>query len=470
MKIKAVPGGIHRPARFESAGSGIMVVAILSIWYTTILFSSAPYLHDFTEWLYQSQVLKLLVLQPESVPGYSVHAYPVPNSLVFVIMALLGAVMPPLWAGKIFLLALVSVGYVVIRRFSRRWFDENVRLPITLILLATLVFPTFFFYGFVSYQLGLLFLVLFLSLDDCRITPGRVAAFSLILFFAHGMPFLVFGLLVLIRALLLREPRLVLSLAPACLLAAWFQYGRSVSGFVAPKPDANWSSLGEALLYKAGYTGMLGPFKNLLGREGNSLFESQAWIYWAGFFCNFLVVGIVAVFCIVIMCQRRSLIRKTQHENMLSERVMYLTSLLLGAFYVLAPYDFFGLFNPGGRVLLPMLLMLLIIGKSDVGRLVRVILWPVGLFTLLTCIQYALLVIPEGAHPPPQSTPPRAPSIEAKDSVFEFNRALYANTRFDYFNYRIFVFAHRYDDLEQDRYRGLGLKAGMVQWRNPARN
>lgn len=47
-------------------------------------------------------------------------------------------------------------------------------------------------------------------------------------------------------------------------------------------------------------------------------------------------------------------------------------------------------------------------------------------------------------------------------SVLAFNDWLYTNTSYRYFNYRIFSFSGRFEDMEVNRYQGLGFDTGLL--------
>ena len=54
------------------------------------------------------------------------------------------------------------------------------------------------------------------------------------------------------------------------------------------------------------------------------------------------------------------------------------------------------------------------------------------------------------------------PPPEVARSVLAFNEWLYRNTRYSYYNYRIFAFSHRYRQLEEEEYRGMSFRTGPL--------
>jgi hypothetical protein len=47
-------------------------------------------------------------------------------------------------------------------------------------------------------------------------------------------------------------------------------------------------------------------------------------------------------------------------------------------------------------------------------------------------------------------------------SVFEFNQKLNASTRYKYFNYRLFAFSRRFEQIESQQYQGLTFRQAML--------
>ncbi|MFC1605635.1 hypothetical protein ACFL33_02080 [Pseudomonadota bacterium] len=450
------------PAPFGKWTLGIVLLMLISAW----LAAEAPYLHDFAEWLYQGQILGNLFVHPETVPGFTIVGYPVPNTLATVLLASLGLLLPAVWAGKTFLALLLIAWYVVIGLFVRQHFEERHRDRTTLVLFATAALATFFWYGFVGYQLGLLLLTWFLSLGEDRRTPVTITAFSVALFFSHAMIFLVFGLLLFLTMLQRRDWRVMAALLPAGLLSLWFLAGRRMAQFAPPIADAQWAGWREALLYKLGYPAMMGPFKNFLRPDGSSLFETQTWIYWLGLMTNFAVVLLLCLFALVALWKNRRALWPARAEMASLDNALTSTTLALATLYLLAPYNFFGLINPGGRLILPMLLMAFVIGRADLARLLRVVFWPIAAFTLVTAGGYLYLVTSTPAAAIAEARITQGSNLPA-NSVFEFNRALYANTRFRYFNYRIFVLAERFEQMAENDYQGLAFHTGVIAQREP---
>ena len=53
-------------------------------------------------------------------------------------------------------------------------------------------------------------------------------------------------------------------------------------------------------------------------------------------------------------------------------------------------------------------------------------------------------------------------AIHSSDSVFDFNEQLYASTRYKYFNYRIFAFSRRFEQIESEQFKRLTFRHAML--------
>ena len=120
--------------RAAAAPQTLGLALLIAIPALAIGLARAPYLHDFAEWLYQAQVLIQLAVDPPSVTGFSLTPYPVPNSMAVVLLAALSAALPPVWAGKLFLCAMLVGWFLVIRAFCLRWVQPADRASATLLL------------------------------------------------------------------------------------------------------------------------------------------------------------------------------------------------------------------------------------------------------------------------------------------------------------------------------------------------
>jgi len=440
---------------------GSLLIALVALTMLAVIAGHAPYLHDFAEWLYQGQIVRQSLLDPGSVSGFTLANYPVPNSLVTMLLAAMSLVLEPIWAGKVFLILTLLAWYGVIRLFCHRFVEPRWRGMVSLFLFAIYALAPFFWYGFVSYQTALLLVTWFFAIYRPETRPWIIAIFGVAIFFAHAIVFLVFGLFLGVNLLARWNWKVVMALLPATACALWFLAGRHYAQVVPQRIDADWSGLREALIYKAGYPAMLGPFKNFIQPDGSSLLENLGWIYWPGLLVNFSVAAVLG--WLVLRAPwahyRGQLSGKTEPPQL---RMAWAASMvMIMVFYLFAPYHFFGLVNAGGRVLLPLILMAFMLGERLTIPLVRIAIWPVILFAFITSGSYLHLMLQSRA---PSFSPHATSGIQIRPtgSVLDFNAQLYASTRYKYFNYRVFSFARRFDQIESGDYRELTLRNGMV--------
>jgi len=450
-----------KPTHLQPTVYNLLLIALIVLTSFAIIIGRAPYLHDFAEWLYQGQIVKNLVIDSASVAGFTMAPYPVPNSLVTSLLAGLGLVFAPLWAGKIFLVLMLLVWYGSIRLFTRRFVEAQWCAATTLLLYSCFTLATFFWYGFMSYQLALIFLTWFFATYRENTSSPVIAAFGLAIFFSHAIIFLVFGLFLGIRLLLKWNWAVVLGLLPSTGCSLWFLVGRYVAQVEPQKIDANWNSLSEILIYKAGYPAMLGPFKNFILPDGSSLLENHSWIYWPGFITNFIVVAILGFLVLVVVWKYLKNSRAGNEETPLLRSAWATSMLLLIGFYFIAPYHFFGLVNAGGRVLIPLLLLTFMLGGRMTRPFVRILVWPVVLFTFITSGSYFYLM-KQSRQPDFSPVSTSAVDTSPSASVLDFNQQLYASTRYKYFNYRLFAFSHRFEQIESEQYQGLAFRHAML--------
>jgi hypothetical protein len=439
----------------------ILLMTLMVLTMLAIIIGRAPYLHDFAEWVYQGQIVKKTVLDAASVSQFTMANYPVPNSLVTMLLAGLSFVFTPLWAGRVFLILMLLGWFGVIRLFSGRFIDPQWRGAASLVLFVSTALATFFWYGFASYQLALMLLTWFFAVYRTETPAPVVAAFGLAIFLAHAIVFLVFGLFLGVTLLLKWNKSVVVGLVPATVCSLWFLIGRHFAQVEPQKIGAVWSGLREAVIYKAGYPAMLGPFKNFLLPDGRSLLENFGWVYWPGLLVNFAVAAVLGILIIAVGWKYlRGRTVDHQHDPLL-RKAWAISMALIMLFYLFAPYHFFGLVNAGGRLLLPLLLMAFMLGGRLALPFVRIVLWPVILFSFITSGSYFYLMLQTrqpGFSPQATATAKTLPA----NSVLEFNDQLYASTRYKYFNYRVFSMARRFDQVESEQFQGLTFRHGML--------
>ena len=382
-------------------------------------------------------------------------------------MAIFGMVFPAITAAKMFLSMLLLAWYAVLRKFVSQLGDAADSPALFFLLFSLIGLSNFFWTGFISYQLGLLLLTLFLTRFKPSMSAKELAIFALLIFLSHAMVFLIFLLLVLLQILnTAKRGHWVLALFPAGILSLWFVIGRSFTDFNSPLAGASMAGWKEVVIYKLGYPLMLGPFKNLLQPDLISLVDHFSWLYWTGFLANILVISGIGIFILFVIWPRKGAMVHGETRTGLSQRSLRICVWVLLLFYLLAPYNFFGLINPSGRITIPLLLVsLLLVRKSvqvtSLTRLLRV-LAPITLcFTFFTVFTYAVLM-QRAESPEYLAKRPEQIIMPAGVSVLQYNNLIYSKARYNYFNYRIFGFSTRFRDIELERYNRLVFRTALL--------
>ena len=176
-----------------------MTILVLGIFLFVIWAADSPYLHDFGEWVYQSKILVTYWTDPEKVAGFQWTGYPVPNILAIIVMAVLSLLFSTITAAKIFLSVLLTGWFFVLQKFVRQFGSTTDSATILFVLFSLVGLSNFFWTGFVSYQLALLLLTLFLTRFRPSMPATELAVFAVLIFLSHAMIFLVFLLLVLLE-------------------------------------------------------------------------------------------------------------------------------------------------------------------------------------------------------------------------------------------------------------------------------
>jgi hypothetical protein len=439
-----------------------------------ILWSPDPWFHDFSEWLFQAKILSLKLTQPGRVEQYMLANYPVPNSLAIFFLAGLCLFLSPIIAGKVYLILQILAWVWLLSRYVRRFVPDESQGGVFLVLTSILTFSSFFWYGFISYQLALSILVLYVLRCNGRMTAAENAVFGILLFMSHAMVALAWGVMVIatatrrassatpgVAAFLSSFSRNAAPLLAPALLATWYIAGRFSSPTADIAANAQMSGAWEGIVYKIGYPLMLGSFRNILQPDGQAVFEAWPIVYLLGAASNVAIVLLLSTWGLRVFWSIRPNDPRQQRSTMTG---WGLAAWLLILLYLLMPYDFFGLINPAGRLLLPLLIILIAVAPSSTFRCFHWAAIPAFIGVMISAAGYTVLS-DDLAHanrsgldvsflPAKEQVP--------KNSVLGFNAALYSNTRFAYFNYRVLIGHKRFDQLRAQQYQGLGFRTGPI--------
>lgn len=445
----------------------VLGLVVVSIFFLGLFAGSTPYLHDYGEWMFQGKVISLKLLSPDDVTAFQFAGYPVPNSLAIFILSVLNMLFSPMFAGKLFLGCLIVGWCAAAYLFCKRFFPNGSDSAAAWLLIVCLLgFSSLFWYGYAGYQLGALVLLIFLAVYRASMALTTIVLFSILTFFSHAMIFLQFGLIVILAVFVAKYPlRHALALMPATVLSLLFLSGRYPTESSVAQGGADWNGWLEIIVYKAGTATMLGPFKNFILPDGRALFESYPAFYWSGVVANVIVTGLVAyLILLVLIKQFKPALREYRNKDTGLKVALYAFSLIAVLLYLVAPHNFFGMENPGIRLIIPLLFTVLSLLSSSNVRLPYFLVYLVGVVTVSTVIAYSV-ALKLGDNPLVTFQRNEAPPAHVRESVLAYNEWLYRNTRYSYYNYRIFAFEKRLDQLRRENYTDLVFRTGpLIQY------
>ncbi len=249
-----------------------LYVALAAAFTAALLAADHAYLLDLPYWVYVGAAVRakwLGAAGAAATAAYPLKAYPVPNSLTSVVLALVVGPLGPAGAGKLAAVGVLLAGFAAVYVLCRRtWGRDGVYRA--LVLAATLVVSAAYWNGYLNFQLGLAGLALYGAVRARRgwaagVPPGVTLVFGVALFFCHFVPFFAFALGAGLEALARRNVRTVLALVPSAALTLWYVLakGHGDAALTEGFPD-----LRTFALYK-GYTLLkLGPFAHFLHFDG----------------------------------------------------------------------------------------------------------------------------------------------------------------------------------------------------------
>ncbi len=403
-----------------------------------VVIQPFPLLHDFLEWMYQGWLFNQLSTGTDEAIAvqYALVNYPVPNSLSQVAMGLLNTLVSPALAGKIWLgvyLGLATTLWVVAQRRSGDALQQ-------LLLTSMITFGPGFWNGYINFQFALLLFALYLLID----TSGRQRSlwltllFSILLFFSHATVFLVFALYCVASILLDRSSvfsRRVIQLScliPSALLFGW--YSIVLLSSYAAQNDTSMG-LSKWVQYKAYTLAKQGPFHNFIQHNGKSLLDQFDLVYKAGFVANFAFAGLLVLWLLVLLW---SLLRGRLAESLRSTVPVWpllITLAVCFVIYLVSGSNTLGVVNLGERFLIVALMMLLLLFKCP-ALLQRALSIMAGWFMLY--LLGATIVLSGGKLQ--QYTVARSSDTA---ELSQYVDDIYANSRHQFFNHRLFIYADR---------------------------
>ncbi|HEY2134148.1 MAG TPA: hypothetical protein VGH36_14440 [Acetobacteraceae bacterium] len=331
-------------------GFAVMAGMALPLAVGLVVTTRVLPLQDFNEWLYQGLLVK------DALAGHPAAAmlkpWPVPNALTQFLLGVMMFALPPLIAGKAFIVATILAFAAMAWRLCRR--EGLTDYAALALLVPVVILNSDFWSGYLNFQLGLLLLMLhLLVVRDGRVLPWwQEALFAVLMFFTHALTLAFLAIHLGWRAarqrgLVRGTLRVIGVLLPALVLVAWYSRADHSHGEYIPPPGQGVAGF---LLFKAYTVATYGPYQNMVfGSQGDM--QRRAWLYALG-------VGLNGLFALVTMPPLLvAALRGVRSRRSFAESMSALTGL--AAFLVL-PSTMFGAVNIGSRFLVPALMFVLV--------------------------------------------------------------------------------------------------------------
>ena len=291
---------------YPAANSGLdklwLGLAVCFVVFAIVVILRTPLLpmQDFEEWVYQSYLLKLLLVHPSAPLPVVLKHWPVPNDLSQCLLAGLMLLFHAVTAARVFIIGYLVLGSAALWRMSRLRGGMHANL-LFLAMLPLLLVNTTFWTGEMNYQVGLLiFLTYVVTPAATRDRWPAVLTFSLLLVVTHALPYAFLVLFVLAGGLRLSASwKRLMALVPSVLLALWYL-------LADPRRDdaTEYSPVlhgaKQWLAYRAYIFSKLGVYHNFV-YDGMGDAGRAHHLYLAGVVANSLMLlGIVALLLIYL--------------------------------------------------------------------------------------------------------------------------------------------------------------------------
>ena len=352
--------------------AGECYCAALYLLYAMILFAhdAAPSMTDYANWTYQG-VLFARHVQGFADSAHTLKAYPVPNSAATIGIGTLALLLPWKVAAKLWLCAQMTIFFLALRHMAR---TTGATGAMWMIVPQAVFLGVNWWYGFVNFELGIAWVLLFASLLIQRVTRGQgkdwvLGVVLVACFFTHMIPFTFCALMLGLYAAQTRRWRALWQLAPTAALSAWYLAGRFA---LADDADGRAGMAATVRSYSMGfwaykvnsYAKSFG-FVNPWDSSGSTALESLG----KGLFLLLMWASValcVSTGWLMIREMRRA------YRQGEPERFLWTNLLLVLPLYWLAPGSALGISDPGSRLLQVILALALMLTCRRHGRLLQV--------------------------------------------------------------------------------------------------
>lgn len=411
---------------------------LAGLFFFFLFLQPFPVLHDLLEWMYQAWIVNQLLLGDlETQAKYVFVAYPVPNSLSQISIAIMSFIVSPILATKIWLgMYLALVAFVANKLWQRTADATQVLLIVVLIFLG----PGFW-NGYINNQFALVLFALYFVgyTQDFTKTKFKTLLFSILIFSAHAVVFAVFFLMVVMPVLLSKEHSLrqkfnsLLPMLPASLLMSWYTLVRLFSyeaGSSTAMGLLNW------IQYKVYTIAKQGPFHNFILDSGESLLSNLHWFYQFGFAVNFLFVVFIGLWFITLVFKKlksdSDIMRRGTNLNFAAVMISLGFCALI---FFMAGSMSFGVVNLGERFLIVGLLIMLMSFTMN-----KYLAWVKTGFAALFSAYFGIATFYLSDN---ETKIYQVARSDNSEQTQEFVKNIYANSRHKYFNHRLFIYVDR---------------------------
>jgi hypothetical protein len=346
----------QRPRIVTASRVGMLFAFLLFSWYAGLILWHAlpPLMSDLQIWDIAGALLaRHLRGVPESL--YVVKHYPVPNSTIEVIPALLGLVISPVAAARLLLLIYLVIAFFSLRSIMRA---TDATPAMWWVAPSACFLGINFWYGQLGFLLGIAVLLFFTAALVRRETNSHsdwvIGALLTLLFLTHMVPYTFALLMLALFVLQTGRGRLLWQAAPSLGLTVWYVIGRFSTGdadsSAAPTDTAyrGASFLAFKINTFAKSFGFINPITaDLKHSAAHGMLGSSLYL------CLFAVnLAMCAALLVVLVRYGLDVAQKRPY--------LWLSFLFAIPAYLLAPPVFLGIVDPGGRILLTAVFPLLL--------------------------------------------------------------------------------------------------------------
>lgn len=340
---------VHSSSRSVWGGLGQTFATLFFVAYAMLILAHVrpPVLGDLGEWAYEGILLRVHLLG-QSDPAHLLKHYPVPNSLTTLGIGTLSLAMDWKAAVKTWLCLYLALAYFSSRFLIRRCKASGV----TWFLLPMLFLSLNLWWGFLNFQFGICFVLIFTALLYGDAGKSRkvwlYTALLTVLFFTHMIPFAFASLLLLFKAVQTKRLRMLLAILLPALLTVWYVAGRF---FFAGNADAKvilhhipYFSAFFAV-YKAGSFlksfGFVNPLNDAEAPLAVQVLGSNLYV---GFFlCSLVLCGLL------LLAFARGFLQSRRHRA--PDWFAWMAGVIFLVVYLFSPSEMLGIADPGARLL-----------------------------------------------------------------------------------------------------------------------